>query len=51
MSCDAYFLLLMKRALARTDAELFGHRARYEARARELAARLLSTAIPAGPSS
>ncbi len=51
MSCDAYFLLLMKRALARTDAELFGHRARYEARARELAARLLSIEAPAGPSS
>lgn len=44
MSCDAYFLLLMKRALARTDAELFHNRARYEERARALAARLLSNA-------
>lgn len=41
MSCDAYDLLLMKRALARTDEALFGNRARYEARARVLAARLL----------
>ena len=43
MGCDAHDLLLMKRALARSDAELFGHRARYEARVRVLAARLLDT--------
>lgn len=43
MSDDAYCLLLMKRALLRTDAELFGNRARYEERARQLAGRLLST--------
>ena len=29
MSDHAYRLLLMKRALARSDAELFGHRPRY----------------------
>lgn len=49
MSCDAYFLLLMKRAMARSDSELFGGRARYEDRARELAARLLSTEPPVAP--
>lgn len=43
MSEDAYYLLLMKRALLRTDAELFGNRARYEERSRQLAGRLLST--------
>lgn len=43
MSDDAYYLMLMKRALARTDAELFGNRSRYEERARQLAGRLLST--------
>jgi len=48
MSSDAYFLLLMKRALARSDAALFGNRARYEQRARQLAARLLSTQLPTG---
>jgi hypothetical protein len=41
MSEDAYCLHLMRRALARTDAELFGHRARYEARQIELAQRLI----------
>lgn len=48
MSCDAYCLLLMKRALARTDAELFGNRARYDERARVLAARLIDPGRLAG---
>jgi hypothetical protein len=47
MSDDAYCLYLMRRALARDDAELCGHRAVYEARARQLAGRILSGA-PAG---
>ena len=38
MSDHAYRLLLMKRALARSDAELFGHRPRYLEVARRLAA-------------
>jgi hypothetical protein len=42
MSDTAYRLLRMKRALARGDAELFGHRPRYLAVARRLAALLLS---------
>ena len=46
MSDHAYRLLLMKRALARSDAELFGHRPRYLEVARRLAALLLSTATP-----
>lgn len=41
MSDLAYFLHLTRRALARTDAELFGNRWRYDARARELAQRLI----------
>ena len=41
MSDIAYRLLLMKRALARSDAELFGHRPRYLEVARRLAALLL----------
>ena len=43
MSDNAYRLLLMKRALARGDAELFGHRPRYLEVAMRLAALLLST--------
>jgi len=46
MSDTAYRLLLMKRALARSDAELFGHRPRYLEVARRLAALLLSTELP-----
>lgn len=46
MSDHAYRLLLMKRALARSDAELFGHRPRYLGVARRLAALLLSTELP-----
>ena len=46
MSDTAYRLLLMKRALARSDAELFGHRPRYLEVARRLAALLLSTDLP-----
>jgi len=46
MSDHAYRLLLMKRALARSDAELFGHRPRYLEVARRLAALLLSTELP-----
>ena len=46
MSDHAYRLLLMKRALARSDAELFGHRSRYLEVARRLAALLLSTDLP-----
>ena len=42
MSDDAYCLYLMRRALARNDAEFFGHRAVYEARARQLAGRIIS---------
>ncbi|MXN76416.1 hypothetical protein GR157_16920 [Burkholderia sp. 4701] len=45
MSDDAYFLLLMRRALARDDVELFGHRALYTARARQLAARIISAGL------
>ena len=46
MSDNAFRLLLMKRALARSDAELFGHRPRYLEVARRLAALLLSTELP-----
>ena len=46
MSDYAHRLLLMKRALARSDAELFGHRPRYLEVARRLAALLLSTDLP-----
>ena len=46
MSDHAYRLLLMKRALARSDAELLGHRPRYLEVARRLAALLLSTELP-----
>ena len=46
MSDHAYRLLLMKRALARSDAELFGQRPRYLEVARRLAALLLSTELP-----
>ena len=46
MSDHASRLLLMKRALARSDAELFGHRPRYLEVARRLAALLLSTELP-----
>lgn len=38
---QAYRLLLQKRALARTDAELFGNRSLYESCIRELAAELI----------
>ena len=48
MSDHAYRLLLMKRALARSDAELFGHRPRYLEVARRLAALLLSLVLPWG---
>lgn len=48
MSDDAYCLMLMRRALSRSDTELFGFRARYEARLAALAARLLSNRRPAG---
>ncbi len=43
MSVEAYRVLMMKRALARTDAELFGRRHLYLAVAIRLATRLLST--------
>lgn len=43
MSETAYRLLLMKRALGRSDAELFGRRPRYLEVAQRLAALLLST--------
>ena len=46
MSNEAYRLLLIKRALARSDAELFGHRSRYLEVARRLAALLLATDLP-----
>ena len=46
MSDNAYRLLLMKRALARSDAELFGYRPRYLEVARCLAAPLHSTDLP-----
>ena len=42
MSETAHLLLIMKRALARSDAELYGRRALYEARARQLTARLFN---------
>ncbi|WP_224005219.1 hypothetical protein [Paraburkholderia tropica] len=42
MSDDAYRLGLMLRAMARTDAELFGNRSRYEAVALRCAARLIA---------
>lgn len=41
MSDLAYFLHLTRRALARSDAELLGHRRFYEARRIELAQRLI----------
>ena len=40
-SAQAYRLLLQKRALARTDAELFGNRSLYESCIRELATELI----------
>lgn len=40
-SDDAQLLAIMQRAMRRTDAELFGNRWRYEARARQLAERLI----------
>lgn len=43
MSVDAHRLLLMKRAMARTDAELFGRRHLYADVAQRLAAKLLNT--------
>ena len=46
MSDHAYRLLLMKRALARSDGELFGQRPRYLEVASRLAALLLSTPTP-----
>ena len=46
MSDHAYRLLLMKRALARSDAELFGQRSRYLEVAKRLPALLLSTDAP-----
>ena len=42
MSYTAYRLFLMRRAMARTDAELFGRRALYEACARKVAAQLIA---------
>lgn len=45
MSHDAYCLHLMRRALGRTDAELFGHRPRYLARQRLLAERLIGAGL------
>jgi len=45
MSDHAYRLLLMKHALARSDAELFGHQPRYLEMARRRAALLLSTEL------
>lgn len=42
MSDDAYRILLMKRAMTRSDAELFGNRARYEAVAKQCGARLIA---------
>ena len=46
MSDHAYRLLLIKRALGRSDAELFGQWPRYLEVARRLAALLLSTERP-----
>ena len=46
MSDQAYRLMLMKRAFARSDAELFGQPYRYLEVARRLAALLLSTDAP-----
>jgi hypothetical protein len=42
MSELAYRLYLLQRALRRSDAELFGQRARYEASARIVGARLIA---------
>lgn len=42
MSNDAYMLTMMQRALARSDAALFGNRHLYLARARVLAERIFS---------
>lgn len=42
MSDHAYRLLLMKRAMTRSDAELFGHRQRYWDVAQRLATDLLA---------
>lgn len=49
MSDDAYCLLLMKRALARSDADLFGLRHRYEARLAVLVARIFAGPGPTCP--
>ena len=46
MSDTAWHLLLMKRALTLSTAELFGHRPRYLEVARRLAALLLSPDWP-----
>ena len=46
MSDHPYRLLHMKRSLARSDAELFGHRPRYLEVVRRLAALLLCTELP-----
>lgn len=46
MSDHAYRLSLMKRALARSDAEMFDRRPRYIEVARRLAALLLPTDLP-----
>ncbi|MEO5774700.1 MAG: hypothetical protein ABIQ32_11365 [Sphingomicrobium sp.] len=48
MSCAAYRMTLLQRALARSDAELFGQRQRYVDVARRLATRLLSTESSGG---
>jgi hypothetical protein len=42
MSFDAYRIGLMKRALGRSDAELFGHRGLYEAALWRAAVRLIA---------
>ena len=43
---SAYPSMLIKRALARSDSELFGQRPRYPEGAKRLAALLLSTDAP-----
>lgn len=45
MSDDAFFLFLMCRALARSDAEVRAHRAVYETHARRLAGRIISAGM------
>ncbi|WP_420213375.1 hypothetical protein ACN8ZM_39850 (plasmid) [Burkholderia aenigmatica] len=45
MSDDAYCLMLVNRALSRSDAELFGHRVQYQIRARQLAERIISAGL------